>query len=270
MAKKRVSKTKKTLKQIDNIPKCSHQRRSSPPKRRTDFSSFFCCNSFSLSNSGSLLGSSCAKVLQSDDTSTGLHERNGEGNEVLHSSLVRCSKSEDEGSGFSSNSTDASVLEVELVDQNALMESRDHREVGKDSSDVLGTLDYTSKKSHVAETKALLVSPTSVACMKAHKMRWSAEDLQQREHQVLSSEELDKRTAASNYSDELDLSSDKSALSVSSRTEDDILEKGRGKRERKPKLHFDDITFSLKPERKVRRFRIMRYLGLTPPVGSPF
>lgn len=32
---------------------------------------------------------------------------------------------------------------------------------------------------------------------------------------------------------------DKSTLSVSSRTEDDILERGRGKRERKPKLHFD-------------------------------
>ncbi|PON35459.1 hypothetical protein PanWU01x14_336130 [Parasponia andersonii] len=267
MAKKRVSKTRKTLKQIYNIPKCSHQRRSSPPKRRTDFSSFFCCNSFSLSNSGSLLGSSCAKVL-SNDTSTGLQERNGEGTEVLHSSLVRCSKSEDEG--FFSNSTDASVLEVELVDQNALMDSRDYREVGKDSSDVLGTLDYSSKKSHVAETKVLLVSPTSVACMEAHKMRGSAEDLQQREHAVLSSEELVKGTAASNHSDELDLSSDKSALSVSSRTEYDILEKGRGKRERKPKLHFDDITFSLKPERKVRRFRIMRYLGLTPPVGSPF
>ncbi|POO01803.1 hypothetical protein TorRG33x02_025800 [Trema orientale] len=216
MAKKRVSKTKKTLKQIDNIPKCSHQRRSSPPKRRTDFSSFFCCNSFSLSKSGSLLGSSCAKVPLSNNTLTGLHERNGEGNEVLHSSLVQCSKSEDEEFGFSSNSTDASVLEVELVDQNALMESRDDREVGKDSNDVLWTLDYTPKKSHVAETKALLVSP------------------------VLSNEESVKRTAASNHSDEHDLSSDKSALSVSSRTEDDIVENGRAaKRERKPKLHFD-------------------------------
>lgn len=97
------------------------------------------------------------------------------------------------------------------------------------------------------------------------------------------------------------ITTDKSTLSVSSGTGDDCLERGRGKRERKPKIHFDvrdctlqtlshykwisfllllllidkwhfvqDIIFPLKPDTKVRRLRIMRNLGLIPPVGSPF
>lgn len=57
--------------------------------------------------------------------------------------------------------------------------------------------------------------------------------------------------------------------SSSSRTESDYLRR-RGKRERKPKVHFDEVTFPLKSARKVRRFRIMRSLGLAAPVGSPF
>ena len=49
MAKRReTSQRKKGKRQpplIDNIPKYSQQRRSSPPKRRTDFSSLFCYSS---------------------------------------------------------------------------------------------------------------------------------------------------------------------------------------------------------------------------------
>ncbi|XP_010267288.1 PREDICTED: uncharacterized protein LOC104604578 [Nelumbo nucifera] len=58
--------------------------------------------------------------------------------------------------------------------------------------------------------------------------------------------------------------------SSSSRTDGDHLERGRGKRKRKPKVHFDEVTFPMKPVKKVRRFRIMRYLGLVAPIGSPF
>lgn len=74
-----------------------------------------------------------------------------------------------------------------------------------------------------------------------------------------------------NNSNEQDQSSDKCNSSVSSRTENEAFERRRGKRTRKPKLHFDETTFSLSSSvKKVRRLRIMRYLGLTAPVGSPF
>ncbi|KAF8395292.1 hypothetical protein HHK36_019235 [Tetracentron sinense] len=63
--------------------------------------------------------------------------------------------------------------------------------------------------------------------------------------------------------------SDKWNSSSSSRTEGDDLG-GRGKRKRKPKVYFDEVTFPVKSVKKVRRLRIMRYLGLTAPIGSPF
>ncbi|EXB75917.1 hypothetical protein L484_022594 [Morus notabilis] len=253
MAKKKVKK--KIQERIDNLPGgYSQQRRSSPPKRRTDFSLFF-SNS---SDSGSLL---CHKVALSKNALNIFHDRNSEDKEFFPSSLVRCSKITDEGSGFSTDSLDTSVVEAEVVNQKALPELHDDRGVGRHTSKVLGILDHTPQKSLVTESKALCASPASVACAGTRKMWWPAEE---------SSRELVKSTATSNHSDQQDLSSDKSTLSVLSRTEDDFLERGRGKRKRKPKIHFDDIIFELKPERKIRRLRIMRYLGLTPPAGSPF
>lgn len=64
--------------------------------------------------------------------------------------------------------------------------------------------------------------------------------------------------------------SNNSTESSSSREEDDYRERGRGKRNRKPKLHFDEVIVPKRSTKKMRRFRIMRSLGLTPPVGSPF
>lgn len=56
----------------------------------------------------------------------------------------------------------------------------------------------------------------------------------------------------------------------SSRTKDDFMEGGRGRRKRKLKIHFDELTFQEKPMRRLRRLRIMRNLGLAAPAGSPF
>ncbi|PIA54953.1 hypothetical protein AQUCO_00901097v1, partial [Aquilegia coerulea] len=58
--------------------------------------------------------------------------------------------------------------------------------------------------------------------------------------------------------------------SSSSREEDDYRERRRGKRQRKPKLHFDEVAFHNKSMKRMRRLRIMRFLGLVAPVGSPF
>ncbi|KAF8005600.1 hypothetical protein BT93_K0020 [Corymbia citriodora subsp. variegata] len=53
--------------------------------------------------------------------------------------------------------------------------------------------------------------------------------------------------------------------------EDDSSEKGRGKRKRKPTSFFSDDLYSpSRSPKKVRRYRIMRYLGLMAPVGSPY
>lgn len=56
----------------------------------------------------------------------------------------------------------------------------------------------------------------------------------------------------------------------SSRKGDDFHAGGRGKRKRKPKVHFDEVALPIKTKRNGRRVRIMRSLGLIPPSGSPF
>ncbi|KAI3706699.1 hypothetical protein L6452_24618 [Arctium lappa] len=58
--------------------------------------------------------------------------------------------------------------------------------------------------------------------------------------------------------------------SSSSRAGTDCTGRVRSKRERKRKVHFDEVSYPLYTSRKVRRFKIMRSLGLAAPVGSPF
>ncbi|KAK9985656.1 hypothetical protein SO802_030607 [Lithocarpus litseifolius] len=96
------------------------------------------------------------------------------------------------------------------------------------------------------------------------------EDALQRKEYISSCGQLFKSLDGPNHSDQQDQSSGKWTSSISSRAEHDFLVKGRGKRERKRKLQFDEVTFPLTSTKKVRRFRIMRYLGLSAPIGSPF
>ncbi|XP_057832809.2 uncharacterized protein LOC131043594 [Cryptomeria japonica] len=59
--------------------------------------------------------------------------------------------------------------------------------------------------------------------------------------------------------------------SNSNRVKGDETEYGRGKRKRKPKVHFDEeVSLSVKSLWRMRRLRIMRHLGLVAPPGSPF
>ncbi|KAL5743042.1 hypothetical protein ACOSP7_029774 [Xanthoceras sorbifolium] len=91
---------------------------------------------------------------------------------------------------------------------------------------------------------------------------------QRKEH--ISSRRKSESPEGSNHPDQQDQLSDKWTSSISRGTGSDLPERGRCKRERKPKVHFDEVTFPLKSTRKDRRLKIMRYLGLIPPIGSPF
>ncbi|XP_074572015.1 uncharacterized protein LOC141828479 isoform X2 [Curcuma longa] len=60
------------------------------------------------------------------------------------------------------------------------------------------------------------------------------------------------------------------AWQPSRKTSNGLAVEGRGQRKRKVKVHFDEMSRMPSPKRKVRRLRIMRYLGLMAPIGSPF
>ncbi|XP_059667549.1 uncharacterized protein LOC132312978 [Cornus florida] len=339
MAKKKTPKRKKgeKLHEIDHIPKYSQQRRSpGGPRRRTDFSLFFCFSSSSISKAplsqGLLLESSSGNNILSSVTTASLDETRGKRKEMLECPLVQCSQSQDKRQGSFSNIVEVPpVLEVESAASNAAFEQWSDRNVDKQRIDVVKTLEFTPYNSQNRETSDVCITPGSVVWAKmADQLWWPAEvlgerssfvdssnqgidgriliqfygnresawvdpardlsrfedcfkerscnpmegfqdalreALHQKEHLRLS-RQFTESPDGPNYSNQQDDSPDKCNSSSSSRTASDC--RGRGKRERKPKVHFDDVIFPLKSARKVRRFRIMRFLGLAAPVGSPF
>ncbi|GAB2272271.1 hypothetical protein Dimus_007091 [Dionaea muscipula] len=78
-------------------------------------------------------------------------------------------------------------------------------------------------------------------------------------HQSSSDERVDDLNGSDDH---------KSSGSGTNQSKSDSEESGRGKRKRKPKIPFD--SSSMKSTKKLRRYKIMRFLGLTPPTGSPF
>ncbi|XP_031739028.1 uncharacterized protein LOC101217493 isoform X1 [Cucumis sativus] len=249
MAKKRkTSQKKKGEKQsplIDNIPKYSQQRRSSPPKRRTDFSSlFFYSSSIPHQDTAALLrlslnevGSSKLMVHHSDNTTE----------ELSSSSLVKCSNSLEVDEGLSLCSSPDEMQSVECHLSNSSCKAVSKRKGTSKISFPVG------KKLPDSESNSLSGTPENVQL-------WSTESFEERSSNT--TVEFQDQSCA-----------DKGSSSNSSRIEDNDLhqDRGRGKRERKPKVPFDEeMTISLKSTRKFRRMRIMRYLGLAAPVGSPF
>ncbi|KAL6998169.1 hypothetical protein U1Q18_008296 [Sarracenia purpurea var. burkii] len=277
MAKKKTPKRKKRedFHEIDHIPKCWQQPRSrGGPRRRTDFSLFFWSSYSSLSNGafgkGLLPESSSSKDKLTSATITDLEETRDNRNEILELPVAQCRNFQDKRRGLFSNIVDVPVIEVESVTPNALFEAWSVRNGDKQRNDMVGKLEFIPDKSQITESSNFGKTPGSAVWGKtACQLCYPAEALHQRECQS-PGKELIESSDDPNCSIQRDQSPDKWNSSSSSRTENDSLMRRRGKRERKPKVHFDDVTFPLKSVRKVRRFRIMRFLGLAAPVGSPF
>lgn len=276
MAKKKAPKSNKIQKvhEIDRIPKWWKQPRSAlgHRRRRTDFSLSFCSfpsSSSALSNSplgkGLLLESSIGKDKPGCDTITNLEEMRTRRENILQFPAVQCSNFEDLRKTLFSNVTEVPVIEVESVSENALFDAWSGRNADKQKSDALGK-QFTPDKSQINESSIFCITPGSTVWDKTAHQLWPAGALECQSF----SKEFTESSDDPNCSITRDQSPDKWNSSSSSRTESDCMERRRGTRERKPKVHFDEVNFSLKSMRKDRRFRIMRFLGLAAPVASPF
>ncbi|XP_044498457.1 uncharacterized protein LOC123220325 isoform X2 [Mangifera indica] len=320
MAKKTTHMNKRQkLKEIDNIPKYSHQPRSPAPKRRrTDFSVF--SNSSSLCNSGYLLGQSsvqdglsCATISSSAD---------GQDNRkmMLELSSARSCKSQGQGDKLFSKFYKAPAMEAESVVHDAVIDLCGDRKLGKEIKDNEEILDISPKRTQVLEKIGVCLTPGKVIieekslsinsanqgsdghvlvqfygnCHSAwvdpardvseledsfeERCLNSSENFQdalkqallQRKEHISSCREFLASPDRSNLSVQQDQLSGKWTSSTSSGLVTNLPKRGKEKRERKPKIHFDEVTFPLKSSRKIRRFKIMRYLGLIAPIGSPF
>ncbi|XP_061352622.1 uncharacterized protein LOC133297476 [Gastrolobium bilobum] len=335
MAKKRNTREKKKNNNnnkkktpIDCIPKYSQQPRSSPPKRRTDFSVFMCTPS-SLSNSptGSSPGSS-SELRLSNVTASGLQERRMAVKQFPEDTLVRCSNYQEGRPVCSSECFDAPAMEVGSAIQDDGLDLGGNRDGCNEKIDIFKTSESTPRESSVSDNSSLAVTPGSVVWARTScQMWWPAEIMEERsalsnpvsdghvlvqfygnhprawvdrmtdissfedsfeersnnpskDFQKALKQALERKTQLSScqklspgssaHSDQHERSSDKCTSPSSSRTIDDFQERRRGKRERKRKVHFDEVIAPMKSERKVRRLKIMRYLGLVAPIGSPF
>ncbi|XP_004494013.1 uncharacterized protein [Cicer arietinum] len=309
MAKK-TSATKnnnKRIPPIDRVPKHSQQPRSSPPKRRTDFS-FFIRNPSSISNP--------AIVRLSNITASGSLQRRMSVKQFSKDTLVRCNNYQEGRPVCSSEYFDVPVAELDSVD------------LGGNRNACIKMSESTPRESSVSDSSSLAVTPGSVVWARTSCQTWwpaeimeercapsddardghvlvqfygnhpsawidpstnisifedsfeersnnPSNDFQdalkqalQRKAQLSSCQNLSPDRSA--HSDQQDRSAGKYSSPSSSKTLNDFQERRRGKRERKPKVHFDEVSYPIKSERKDRRLKIMRYLGLAPPVGSPF
>ncbi|XVF07806.1 hypothetical protein REPUB_Repub06bG0171600 [Reevesia pubescens] len=95
--------------------------------------------------------------------------------------------------------------------------------------------------------------------------------LVQRKEHIKSCRRLPGSPDSSTYSDQQDRKSGKWTSSTSSKTGSNVVKQGGCKKDRKPTIHLYDATFPLKSGKgAARRLKIMRHLGLTAPMGSPF
>lgn len=289
--KKISSNTKRTQRRrsIDHIPRCRRKPRTvGLPRRRTDFSLLFpspLSSSKYNSGKGSRLG-----LLDGADklTVTELGERRDDRKVNDKLIFAACSSSQDTRRQLFSNAIDVHLSGTESLGQDAFFEASGGRNFDKQNWDTKTKSDLCPKISQVTGSSCVHVAPGSVVWTRTASQDWwpaecfekridnSSEEFQdalkqalhQREHQSLSKQ----------YSE---LSDDYNRLiqgcqtpekwtSSSSRMESPCVERRRGKRERKPKLHFDEEPLKLTLPRGVRRIKIMRSLGLAAPVGSPF
>ncbi|XP_008779184.1 uncharacterized protein LOC103698906 isoform X2 [Phoenix dactylifera] len=274
------------------IPKCCQHprsRRARRPPFKGSFSQFRSCKE-----------SSSSTTTTSTDQGSDEHSLE-DGEDMSELSLFKWNLSwKEDNKGIFSNSVEVPVIEVESVTKISSSDSSKSGmphatwSYGSYSTDRVsshlsaGSSPKTADKSlfPAAGNMESWLAPGNVVWAKtSYHEWWPAECLEERsknpleafqdalkqalsKHARTSSRALSRRCSGEvKSSSQNDTCADPSN---SSRMKDDDIEEGRGKRKRKMKIHFDELSFPEKPPRRVRRLRIMRYLGLIAPVGSPF
>ncbi|XP_030440109.1 uncharacterized protein LOC115662065 [Syzygium oleosum] len=238
MAKKKEEP--ETSRPIDNIAKYSQQqRRGPPPKRRSDFS-FFSTSSSSSSSAAAAASSPPSSMSTSDYSPTFSNCKDG----LSKVAAVSSDEAKDGGRQSLAFTPVKCRKSWMLVTPNQIQ--------GTESSDVCMT------------PVSVVLERTDYEVLSTAELQASNEDHASPFQQLSSPDEANNLDRGDPYSGGCIISNPRSI-------EDDSSEKGRGKRKRKPRSFFSDDLYSpSRSPRKVRRYRIMRYLGLMAPVGSPY
>ncbi|OMO73741.1 Thaumatin [Corchorus olitorius] len=289
---------KQELNQIDNVPKFNKlpTKAAAQAKRSSSSSS----SPASPSAPGFLSQVSYDRDEASSATLTSFNGEN-DGRKKLHDS-VDCSKSWDERPGSVLHFHEFPSVEVESDALNKVSDPCSgrvfHRKVVEQKSD--------KKKLQIRGSNGVCLAPGNVVWAKTACQEWwpaevrawvdAARDISlledcfeerscnpkehfqdalkqaivQRKEHLKSCRLLPGSPDFSNHSDQQDEKSGKRTSSTSSKPGSNLVKQGGIKKERKPPIHLDDTAFPLKSAEGARRLKIMRYLGLKPPRGSPF
>ncbi|KAL9275394.1 hypothetical protein AKJ16_DCAP19840 [Drosera capensis] len=234
--------------EIDHIPNIVQQPRSSSAKRRIDLSLFACSHSSQsdLSPESTVSKDASTVTLASADCPKG----------APRFLLVPCSNGENEVEAMSSEDSVYQVTESVSYPGDSLagQSTSSNEEKGYDDQ----KLRLIPDNLDLAECQPSCCTPAS----------------QTTENQSSSEQCADVQGKDLNSFDVHEASGSRRRRSRSastSKVESHNEETGRGKRKRKPRALFDMKPTSIKsPTKKPRRVKIMRLLGLTAPVGSPF
>ncbi|KAL2953569.1 hypothetical protein AAZX31_19G172000 [Glycine max] len=181
MAKKRTTPQKKKTQTIIPMPKHSQQPRSSPPKRRTDFSFFTRSpSSFSNPTSGSSPGSSSGEVRLSNVASSSLQGRKMVMKQFSEDIMVQCSIYQEGRPVCSSESFDTPVVEVDSAVQDEILNLGGHRAACNEKIDISKMSESTRLESYVCDSSSLAATPGNVVWARTDgQVWWPAEILEE-------------------------------------------------------------------------------------------
>ncbi|XP_021290047.1 uncharacterized protein LOC110420941 isoform X3 [Herrania umbratica] len=293
----------KELNQIDNFPQFTKLSRKAAPKAKRSSSS----SPASPSTPGSLPECSYDGDEASSVTLTSFDDKK-DGRKKLHDS-VYCKKSWGKRPGFELNFYEFPVVESvalnkvsepcsgRIVHRKVVEQESDKKKLkvtrsngvcitpgnvvwAKTACQVWWPAEIIGQRSILADSRIQHNEEhVLVKFYGKHNSAWvnAARDLSmledalvQRKEHIKSCRQLPRSHDSSTHSDQQDRKSGKWTSSTSSKTGSNLVKQGGSKKERKPTIHLDDATFPSKSAKGARRIKIMRYLGLTAPIGSPF
>ncbi|XP_021290048.1 uncharacterized protein LOC110420941 isoform X4 [Herrania umbratica] len=292
----------KELNQIDNFPQFTKLSRKAAPKAKRSSSS----SPASPSTPGSLPECSYDGDEASSVTLTSFDDKK-DGRKKLHDS-VYCKKSWGKRPGFELNFYEFPVVESVALNkvsepcsgrivQKVVEQESDKKKLkvtrsngvcitpgnvvwAKTACQVWWPAEIIGQRSILADSRIQHNEEhVLVKFYGKHNSAWvnAARDLSmledalvQRKEHIKSCRQLPRSHDSSTHSDQQDRKSGKWTSSTSSKTGSNLVKQGGSKKERKPTIHLDDATFPSKSAKGARRIKIMRYLGLTAPIGSPF
>ncbi|KAJ8899727.1 hypothetical protein K2173_019426 [Erythroxylum novogranatense] len=254
------SREKMDICSINSKRNCAKQHKSRSTKRLS--LSFLLSSSTTYASCQPNLGS--FRKSLSCVTINGFHKSSNSEKSFKHP-LVQCSKSTDERSRPLSDFYRDQVEEVKSVHQIVIADPFCN---SKKKVVTAMTSESIPKKLQIKESNNISCTPKNIVCAESACQLQLPDGALERKEDLSVRRDLLGSPIGPKHHYQANNSSSKWAFSRI--TKGYLPKRGKVDRERKHEICFDEGAFPLNSVTQVRRFKIMRHLGLVAPIGSPF